>query len=92
MAACNDECEYFNTLADKINNLFFGQTAKDLKILESILDEFNSINYRCAIVTNETVRYFQQYFTTIYLLIFPESCTPYKPMLYTYTLGSRSSN
>lgn len=55
MAASNDGSEYFNTLADKITNLFFGRTSKDLKILESALDELNSINYRCAIVTSETV-------------------------------------
>lgn len=55
MALNKDGSEYFNTLADKINNLFFGQTLKDLKILENALDELNSINYRCAIVTNETV-------------------------------------
>lgn len=50
-----DGSESFIVLADKINNLFFGQTAKDLKLLDNILDELSSINYKCAIVTNETV-------------------------------------
>lgn len=55
MAVNKDGSEYFNTIADKINNLFFGRSSKDLKILENALDELNSINYRCAIVTSETV-------------------------------------
>lgn len=57
MALNKDGSEYFNTLTDKINNLFFGRTIKDEKIVENILDELNSINYRCAIVTSETVTY-----------------------------------
>lgn len=48
--------EYFNALADKINKTLFGRTVNDLKTLENILDQLNSVNYRCAIVTNETVR------------------------------------
>lgn len=55
MALKNDGSEYFNNLTEKINNLFFGRTVKDEKLLENILDELNSINYKCAIVTSETV-------------------------------------
>lgn len=55
MALKNDGSDYFNSLTDQINNLFFSRSIKDEKVVETILDELNSINYRCAVVTNETV-------------------------------------
>ncbi|XP_044253365.1 HEAT repeat-containing protein 6 [Tribolium madens] len=54
MAATSDSRELFNSLSSKITQLSYGRSKNDRSVINAILDELNSFNYKYPIVTSPT--------------------------------------